>query len=99
MKLGICINGYYKGQLFDVELPRGAWIHSSVEHISGFKEEDFDFDENHLVDYLLEHRHSWGIYLPESICKKLEKKINPNDEWLNRKLNWIIRYCNYDTKR
>ena len=96
MRLGICINGHFKGELFDVELPgRGVWTHCSDEHIGGFKEEDFDFDEDHLVDWLLDHRYSWGTYLPDSICNKLKEKIDPNDEWLNRKLNWLMRYLNY----
>ena len=47
MRLGLCIRGFFKGDLFDVDLPgRGCWTHCSVEHISGFKEEDFDFDED-----------------------------------------------------
>lgn len=96
MRLGICIKGYWKDELFDVDLPRGCWTHCSVEYISGFKEEDFDFDEDHLVDWLLEHRYSWGTYLPESICIKLKERIDSNDEWLNGLLNWFINYLHYN---
>ena len=97
MRLGICIKGFFKGDLFDVDLPgRGCWTHSSVEHILGFTEEDFDFDEDHLVDWLLEHRYSCGTYLPESICIKLKERIDPNDEWVNRNLNWLIKELHYN---
>lgn len=98
MKLGICIKGYWKDTLFDVDLPRGAWTHCSVEYVSGFTEDYFDFDEDHIVDYLLEHRYSWGIYLPESVCLKLKEKIDPSDKWLNDNLNWFMRYLKYDKK-
>lgn len=80
MKFGICIKGYWKDELFDVELPRGAWRHSSVECIVGFTEDYFDFNEDHIVDWLLAHKYSWGTYLSESICIKLKEKINPNDK-------------------
>ena len=97
MRLGICIKGYYTGTLFDVELPgRGAWNHCSDEHIGGFDEEDFDFDENHIIEYLLEHKYSWGIYLPENILIKLRDKIDRNDEWLVSEFNWLVRQVNYN---
>ena len=47
-------------------------------------------------DYLLEHRHSWGIYLPENILIKLRDKIDRNDEWLISNFNWLVHQVNYN---
>ena len=99
MRLGICIHPdkYYNNELFDVELPgRGSWTHCSVQHCSWLTEEDFDFDEDHIVDYLLEHRYSWGTYLPEEILIKLRDKIDRNDEWLISEFNWLVHQVNYN---
>lgn len=99
MRLGICIKGYYTGILFDVELPGcGAWNHCSNEYIVGFDEEDFDFDEEHIIKYLLEHKYSWGIYLPENILIKLRDKIDRNDEYLIYRFNWLVNQVNYNKK-
>ena len=95
MKLGICIKGYWKDTLFDVDLPRGAWTHCSVQYVSGFTEDYFDFDEDHIVDYLLEHRYSWGTDLPDNVMLKLKDKIDPSDKWLNDQLDWHMRHLNY----
>ena len=50
MKLGICIKGYWKDELFDVDLP-DAWRHNGSQHVSGFTEDYFDFDEDHIINY------------------------------------------------
>ena len=97
IKLGICKMGYFKGELFDVEVPGDkAWKHSSGECISGYNvEEDFDFDEDHLVDFLIENKYSWGIDLPKSICKKLKEKEDSLSEWSKHNLDYLIKTCSY----
>ena len=96
MRLGLCIKGAWKGELFDVDLPgRGCWTHCSVEHISGFTEDYFDFNEDHIVDHLLEHHYQCGTYLPKSIILKLMDKVNPSDDWFIDQLNWLMRYLRY----
>ena len=82
---------------FDVELPgRGSWTHCSVQYCSLLTEEDFDFDEDHIVDYLLEHRHSCGTYLPENILIKLRDKIDRKNEWPVSNFNWLVHQVNYN---
>ncbi len=99
MRLGICIKGAWKDELFDVELPgRGAWTHCSVQFVSGFTEDYFDFDEDHIVNFLLEHPYECGTYLPESIITKLLDKVDPSDEYFVDTLKWLMRYLRYDKK-
>lgn len=90
MKLGICIKGYWKDELFDVNLP-DAWRHNGLQHVSGFTEDYFDFDEDHIIDYLIKHPYSWGTCLMPEICEKLKERIDPNDDYMNDMLEWHMR--------
>ena len=99
MRLGICIKGVWKDELFDVELPgRGAWTHCSSQFVYGFTEDYFDFDEDNIVKFLLEHPYKYGTYLPPSIIEKLLDKVDPSDEYFVNTLKWLIRYLGYDKK-
>ena len=89
-KLGICIKGYYKNDLFDVDLPY-AWRHNGLQYVSGFTEDYFDFDEDHIIDYLIKHPYSWGTCLMPEICEKLKERIDPNDDYMNDMLEWHMR--------
>ena len=92
MRLGICIKGAWTDELFDVELPgRGAWTHCSVQFVYGFTEDYFDFDEDHIIDYLIKHPYKWGTCLMPEICKKLKECIDPNDDIMNDMLEWHMR--------
>ena len=90
MKLGICIKGYWKDELFDVDLP-DAWRHNGSQHVSGFTEDYFDFDEDHIIDYLVKHPYKWGTCLMPDICRKLKERIDPNDNYMNDMLKWHMR--------
>ena len=96
MKLGICIKGYWKDELFDVDLPRGCWTHCSIEPVSGFTEDYFDFDEDHIVDFLLEHPYKCSTYLPKSVILKLLDKVDPSNEYFIDTLKWLMRYLHYE---
>ena len=91
MRFGICIKGYWKDDFFDVELP-DVWRHTSGEHISGFTEDYFDFDEDHIVDFLLERPYKCGVYLPNSIISKMLDKAKPTDEYIIETCEWLARY-------
>ena len=97
MRLGICIKGWLEDKLIDVESSGDSgWIHTTDEHVSGFSKCQFDFSEDHIVDWLIKHKYSWGLYLPENIMIKLRDKINPTDKWLVSKFNYIVRQINYN---
>ena len=99
MRLGICIKGFWNDDLFDIELlGRGCWKHSSCEYISGLTEDYFDFNEDHIADWLIKHPYSWGIYLPETILLKLYDKIDRNNEWVVKNYNWIVNEITYNGK-
>ena len=96
-KFGILENEYC-GKIFVEYSPERnlVWINSSCECI-GFKLEEINFDIDYVVDFLLskEGRYCWGTYLPEEILNKIEEKIDKNDEWLMRELNFLKRQLNY----
>lgn len=76
-----------------------VWIHSSSECI-GCDIDKIDFDFEHLIDFLLseEGRYSWGTYLPRYIVEELEKRVDKNDDWLMRQLDFMKYQLDYPAR-
>lgn len=88
--LGICQRGVFKGDLFDVQPGRdGAWMHYSSEHITGLKEEDFDFDYEHVADELIKHGYL-GIWVPNEVLEKVIERVPKDNVWLEHSIRFAI---------
>ena len=88
--LGICQRGFFKGELFDVQYGReGAWMHYSSEHICGLKEEDFDFDYEHVADELIKRGHL-GIWVPNEVLVKVIERAPKDNVWLEHDIRFVI---------
>lgn len=78
--LGICKRGYYKGELFEVQPGRDVvWFYYGSGSIYGFNLDDFDFNENNIIEHIINKNRLGTSYTPTEILIKLIKQI-PNDK-------------------